>query len=179
MLYKFSNFDPQKHFIVAPEGLNRFYTNGFGGDVVSSWMTKRDRLEEINDFSKYLSQLFSKYSDILPDSCKKIILAFSQGGTTAFRWLHQKRIKADVLIPYSCWIPEDINLQLSKTNLNIIKCIYTYGLQDEYLNKDRISQVENIITSNDLKIEIEPYEGVHRIEKTQLEFLFQKYINSD
>ncbi|MFQ3349793.1 MAG: hypothetical protein ACI87X_000579, partial [Candidatus Arcticimaribacter sp.] len=58
MLYKFKEFDLETHFVVAPEGLSRFYLNGFGGDVVSSWMTKRDRLEEIHDFSVYCSTLF-------------------------------------------------------------------------------------------------------------------------
>ena len=51
MLYKFKEFDPETHFVIAPEGLSRFYVNGFGGEVVASWMTKRDRLEEIHDFS--------------------------------------------------------------------------------------------------------------------------------
>ena len=32
MIYKFSNFDSATHFIIAPEGLSRFYLNGFGGD---------------------------------------------------------------------------------------------------------------------------------------------------
>ena len=54
MLYKFKDFDPKEHFVVAPEGLNRFYEKDFGGPVVASWMTKRDRLHEIKDNGNYL-----------------------------------------------------------------------------------------------------------------------------
>ncbi|MEE9438340.1 MAG: hypothetical protein V3V14_05025, partial [Saprospiraceae bacterium] len=136
MLYKFKNFDPSTHFIVAPEALSRFYLEGYSGDVVATWMTSRDRLLEIEDYSNYLSQLYNEYLDQLPNDCKKIIFAFSQGGTTAFRWLHQKNIDVDFLIPYSCWIPEDIDLKLSKTKLDNVKMIYTYGIQDQFFDKN-------------------------------------------
>mgnify|MGYP006154491927 FL=1 len=70
MLYKFKDFDPETHFVIAPEGLSRFYVNGFGGEVVASWMTKRDRLEEIHDFSVFCSTLYDTYVQKLPESCK-------------------------------------------------------------------------------------------------------------
>lgn len=176
MIYKFSEFDPETHFVIAPEGLSRYYMKGFGGDVVSSWMTKRDRLHEIEDFSNYLSTLYNKYFDQLHPNAKKSILAFSQGGTTAYRWLHAEKIEADVLIAYSCWIPEDIDLGQSQTKLNALKSIYTYGIQDEYLTPDRIEAVNSVIGQNKLTIEIEAYEGDHRINRTQLHYLFKKHI---
>ena len=36
--------------IVAPEGLSRFYWNESKGIVGASWMTKKDRLDEIEDY---------------------------------------------------------------------------------------------------------------------------------
>ena len=41
MLYKFKDFDPKEHFVVAPEALMRFLRKDFGGPVVASWMTKK------------------------------------------------------------------------------------------------------------------------------------------
>lgn len=176
MIFKFRDFDPETHFVIAPEALSRYYMKGFGGDVVSSWMTKRDRLNEIKDFSHYLTSLYNKYADQLDPSVKKSILAFSQGGTTAYRWLHDKKISTDVLIAYSCWIPEDINLKTSATILNNLKTIYTYGIQDEYLTPDRIDAVKEVIKKNGLDVVIEAYEGDHRIDRRQLDQLFKKYI---
>ena len=43
--------------VVAPEGLSRFYLNGTGGRVGATWMTKEDRLAEIEDYVAYLNQL--------------------------------------------------------------------------------------------------------------------------
>jgi len=176
VLYKFSDFDPETHFIVAPEALSRFYLEGFGGDVVAMWMTKRDRLKEISDFSNYLSILFNKYASQVHPDCKKIVLGFSQGGTTLYRWLHHDSINIDCLIAYSCWIPEDIDLTASKTELNATKAIFTYGLQDQFLTSDRVEALKQVISKNQLKVIMEPHEGLHKIKKTQLKFLFEKHI---
>ena len=178
ILYKFRAFDPQTHFIISAEGLNRFYAKGMQGDVVASWMTSRDRLMEIEDFSEYLSQLLHKYSTQVPATCKKIILGFSQGGTTAFRWLHAKKEPVDHIIAYSCWVPEDIDLSQSKTDLSTIDLMYTYGLQDIYLSEERMNVLRSIVEKNNLIFPIHSYEGGHKIDRKQLKLLFETYIHS-
>lgn len=179
MLYKFNEFDPATHYVVAPEGMNRLYANGFGGDVVATWMTKRDRQKEINDFSTYLSALYKQEVHKLPDGCKKILLGFSQGGTSMYRWMHRETVEADFLIGYSCWIPEDIDLKESKTALNSIHSIYTYGQQDQFLSADRISALRNIIVKNELDISILPYDGVHKIDKGWLKEIWTSKIKKN
>lgn len=176
MLYKFRNFDPDEHFIVAPEGLSRFYSKGFGGDVVAAWMTSRDRLEEIKDFSNYLSKLFSIYTSQLSSECKKIVFGFSQGGTTAFRWLHHNLVDYDFVIGNSCWIPEDINLAEAKSNLTSNQIIYTYGSQDQYLTPERIESLKMVLNKNQLDIELLKYEGDHRVSKEQLKYIHENFI---
>ena len=178
MIYKFEGFNPEEHFIIAPEALNRFYSSGFGGDLVASWMTKRDRLEEIKDFSNYLTNLYNLYLEELPQNCNKIVLAFSQGGTTGFRWLHNSKIELDHLIAYSCWIPEDINLMESETDLDHINKIYTYGKQDQYLVEERISALEEVIKKNNLSLTMEPYNGDHRVSKEQLRQIFNNHLSN-
>ncbi len=176
MLYKFENFDPNEHFVIAPEGLSRFYLKGFGGEVVATWMTSRDRLHEISDFSNYLSELYNLYRLQLSPTTTKIVLGFSQGGTTAMRWLHHNQVDLDFLLSYSAWIPEDIELKESKTHLDSVSKIYTYGTEDEFLTEGRIEALNNVISKNDLSFHMEPYSGKHRIEKSQLEFIFENCI---
>ena len=44
VIKRFKTLDPDKHFVLAPEGLSRFYWGeGFGGKAVASWMTSEDR----------------------------------------------------------------------------------------------------------------------------------------
>jgi predicted esterase len=176
MLYKFKDFDPKEHFVVAPEGLNRFYEKDFGGPVVASWMTKRDRLHEIKDNGNYLSGLYQHFLAQLPQACKKTIMAFSQGGTIAFRWLHQKKVEVDNVIPYACWIPEDVDLTASKTDLNASQLLFTYGKEDQFLTKKYIAMVGDVINKSNVKMTFLPYTGDHRISKEQLKLIFEKYI---
>ena len=176
MLYKFKDFAPETHFVIAPEGLSRFYVNGFGGEVVASWMTKRDRLEEIHDFSVYCSTLYDTYVQKLPDSCKTIIMGFSQGGVTAMRWLHHLDVTVDFLIPYACWIPEDIDYSTAKTDWNKICKILTYGSEDQFLNEKKIIEIQEICKAGNLDFHNEIYTGNHRVDKKQLKKIFKQYI---
>lgn len=176
MLYKFKAFDPNEHFVVAPEALIRFYEKDFGGPVVASWMTKRDRLNEIEDFSEYLSGLYRSFVAQLPQDCIKSMLAFSQGGTTAFRWLHAREVEVDHLIPYACWIPEDILLSESKTDLAKINLLFTYGIEDQFLTEKRIAMINAVIAQNNLTVKSLPYKGDHRVSKEQLQNIFEHYI---
>lgn len=176
MLYKFKDFDPKTHFVVAPEAFHRFYEKDFGGPVVASWMTHRDRLEEIQDNANYLSGLFKTFEAKLPPSALKIIIAFSQGGTTAYRWLHHHKVEADVFIPYACWVPEDIDLTQSKTELNAVKTVFTYGLQDQFLTEKRIKSIQEIFKKNKLNPIIHSYPGLHRIDRNELEKVYLEHI---
>lgn len=176
MIYKFRDFDPETHLVVAPEGLNRFYASGFGGDVLSSWMTSRDRLYEISDFAEYLSQLYKTYINQISAKALKTVLGFSQGATTAFRWLHARSEQVDNLIAYAGWIPEDINLESGATNPDNINLLYTYGINDPYLTPERIIAMEEVISKNNLKIPIIEYDGDHRIDRNHLQKLFNLII---
>ena len=35
---------------MAPEGLSRFYLEGFSGKVGATWMTREDRLNDIDNY---------------------------------------------------------------------------------------------------------------------------------
>ncbi len=178
ILYKFKNFNPKEHFIVAPEGLSRFYLKGFSGDVVATWMTKEDRLIEIDDFTDYLDTLYLQYLEQIPKSAKKIIFGFSQGGTTAFRWMDKRKVSVDAILAYSSWIPEDINFTRSKTDFASKEMIYSLGLQDEFLNEDRLNFQKNLVKKYNFPIIYHFYDGIHKIDRNQLESIFNSYLKS-
>lgn len=179
ILYKFSDFDPEEHFVVAPEAFNRLYAKDFGGDVVATWMTKRDRLNEIKDIVNYLSSIYDLFSSELPAECRKILFGFSQGGTMAFRWLNEVETNFNTFLAYSCWIPEEIDLTQAKTKWTDLELIYTYGKQDEYLTAKAIEKLKAVVDKNQLPIINESYEGDHRIDRENLQRLFNKYVLMD
>ena len=44
IINKFDGLDSSIHHVVSIEGLSKFYWKGVTGEVVSSWMTKKNRL---------------------------------------------------------------------------------------------------------------------------------------
>lgn len=72
--------------VIAPEGTHRFYLQGFSGRVGASWMTKEDRITDISDYVRYLDLLRKEQMES-EDPLPQVLLGFSQGVATAFRWL--------------------------------------------------------------------------------------------
>ncbi len=84
----FNFLDENNFIVIVPEALNRFYLNGFSGNVGASWMTKIQREDEINDQVTYLNNIIQLYkNETWFKSSKKIVFGFSQGTAAAVRWL--------------------------------------------------------------------------------------------
>ena len=129
IIKKFDDFINNGHAVTSVEALNRFYWEGVSGEVVTTWMTKRYRLDEIRDNNAFLSTIYDKNKG--PQ--KNILFGFSQGGTTIWRWIHEKRPEFDVFINYAGWMPEDIDLSQLQDYLSNKTLIFTYGTDDKYL----------------------------------------------
>ncbi|MEP5069833.1 MAG: esterase, partial [Crocinitomicaceae bacterium] len=87
---KFKDLDPAKNFIVAPQGLSKYYLDGVYGRVGASWMTKEDRLTEIQNQYAYIDALLKKIGDL---SDKQLIyFGFSQGTATMGRYAAHAKI---------------------------------------------------------------------------------------
>ncbi|MBK6951958.1 MAG: hypothetical protein IPH24_07885 [Crocinitomicaceae bacterium] len=59
-IQKFEFLDPENYYVIAPEGLHRFYLNGTSGRVGASWMTKENREDDITNYLLYLNALLEK-----------------------------------------------------------------------------------------------------------------------
>jgi predicted esterase len=103
---KFEDLRNDNVFILAPEGMHRFYLEGTSGRVGASWMTKEDRLNDITDNIEWLSALIESYSK--RQFKKVILLGFSQGGATAARLYSEFNGKIDHLIMWASVFPPDL-----------------------------------------------------------------------
>lgn len=177
MLHKFDEFDSNEHFIVAPEALNRSYRQMFKGEPLASWMTSRDRLYEIEDYSNYLEEVVHDLKTKMPFGSKLIVLGFSQGGMTMFRWLHAKDPYIDFYIAYACWIPDDIDLRHNNCLQNT-PGVYTYGTEDRFLTRDRVEILKQRNKDQQLDLAILSYHGEHKVDRAQLKTIFERYIKA-
>lgn len=168
----------EETYIVAPEGLSTFYWGGFDGPTVSSWMTRRHRLDEIEDYARYLSQLLAQcYRELsgTPDPHANapkpatILFGFSQGCATIMRWVMKAfPEEADQLVFWAGGIPEDLDYLPQLDYFKQRKLTFAIGNEDQFLTPERIEWHRNMLKEKQLPIEEVLFEGKHEIPKEAL-----------
>ena len=159
----FEVLDNGTRFIVAPEGLNKFYARGFGGKPAATWMTSEDRETEIIDCINYLNTLYQ--SLIIPVHVKVTVFGFSQGVATASRFIHHTQQKIDAFIIYAGEIASELINPIS-TPISKLPIIYITGKTDPFITPEKQKSVYNLMNQLDAKI-IE-FSGGHEIKKEVL-----------
>jgi predicted esterase len=119
--------------VVAPEALSRFYSDGLAGRVGASWMTKEDRLTEIDDYVGYLDELHLQISKDLRPDVEIVLLGFSQGTSTAWRWMKKGNVKVDHLVNWAGSVPSEMNEEWIK-KLETIRFYSVLGDKDPYIS---------------------------------------------
>jgi predicted esterase len=161
---------PEEYFIVAPEGMHRFYLKGSSGRVGASWMTKEARESDIKDTINWLDELNQLiYSKYIFD--KKIILGFSQGGATAARWQLNGRVSANHLILWASVFPPDLQLEKEVKETQSSRNYFLIGKKDEYFSE--IEQQKMLEFYSSINYESIQYDGNHDINENVLLDLMQ------
>jgi dienelactone hydrolase len=139
---KFSGLDEAEHLVIAPEGLHRFYLNGTAGRVGASWMTKEERLDDIEDNLNYLDAVYSTY--IANANYEQVVLVgFSQGASTAARWLELRRPeRITTFIQWAGVFPPDLQPLHSEPMKNI-RHVVVLGNQDPYFSAEKHELLPN------------------------------------
>lgn len=97
----FESIATPERLIVAPEALSRFYVEVSGKThadthVGASWMTREDRLSDIEDYVEYLDALYAHMLASLDGASPTFTaLGFSQGVATVARWLERTSVHVD------------------------------------------------------------------------------------
>jgi predicted esterase len=173
-LDNFRLLENEKTLVVAPEGLNHFYRKGFDGPIGATWMTRHERLSEIQDYAGYLQDLYNLYIPQLPADVRIILLGFSQGTATVCRWMLEKHPHFHDLLLWAGLPPEDLDYAAHKTYLADKKLYLLYGTSDPFLTPDRMNMVQEIEDKNGIDFGERPFEGGHEILPDTLRELLEK-----
>lgn len=163
-IQRFEFLDPASHFVIVPEGLNRFYFEGVNGKPVASWMTKEDRLDEIADYVLYLEALRSKIGWERNQNVKIIYFGFSQGVNTLLRWLQNITPRADYLLLWAGGIPDDILFEHRHDYFRLVVCHYFLGDADPYIKHGMFEEKKDLIDTTGLNVNLIHYKGDHRVD---------------
>ena len=154
--------------IIAPEGLSKFYLNGVGvdGRMGASWLTKDNRETEIDDYIKYLDQLYKAIIEENETSNLKInVVGFSQGGATASRWIANQKSKCDNFILWASSFAEEIDLETLSKNKKVFVLV---GDADKFIKEEQVNSYEKLLASSNIECQLIRFEGKHDIPKEVL-----------
>jgi predicted esterase len=168
-LRSFDSLKNDRIIVIAPEALHRFYSKGFFGNVGASWMTKEDRLNEINDYINFLDNIYSKEVEVhSPSHCLKTAFGFSQGTATVCRWFLGGRSQIDELILWGGSIPNDIDLKLHQDKFNSISLKILIGNKDPFITAENVESERKKLIEHGIKHELIVFEGGHKINSNLL-----------
>src|SRR5256714_10666900 len=145
-LEKLRVLDDGRRYLVAPEGLSRFYLSESPTErrVGATWMTREDRLAEIDDYVRYLDAV---YADVLRSLDRAAVtvhaLGFSQGTSTVSRWAAMGNAKIDRLTLWGGEFPPDLDLTVDAlaSRLRGMQLALVYGRSDEYITPKVIQTI--------------------------------------
>ncbi|WP_019947297.1 alpha/beta hydrolase [Hymenobacter aerophilus] len=159
--------DPQL-VVVAPEGLSRFYLNGTGGRVGATWMTKEDRLAEIDDYVAYLNQLAAR---ILPQAAPEAaitVLGFSQGAATVSRWLARANFRPARLILWAGAFPPDMDFTVASRLLEQLPVTLVCGTDDEFIKEEDLRKQQEFLRRLGVAPKLVRFSGTHTLDRETL-----------
>ena len=162
-LERFRPIDAEQRCIVAPEGLSRFYLTESPTErrVGATWMTREDRLQEIDDYVRYLDGVYAK---TVTGGARVTALGFSQGTATVCRWAALGSSRVDHLIVWGGEVPPDLDL----TRLRVPRLTLVYGTRDEYFTPKIIAATESRLREHKISYESISFEGGHEIDAATL-----------
>lgn len=158
---KFHVLNPEENFVIVPEGLHRFYLNGHSGRVGASWMTKEDRLTDIENYIHYLDNIYN--ATIKNTKAKIILLGFSQGAATASRWAAMGNSKIDKLILWAGVFPPDLPFEICLSKINNLEPLLVMGNNDEFISEDELNEKTRWLNEQKINYQILKFKGKHDI----------------
>lgn len=173
-LRKFKSLEAHDIFVVAPEGLSHFYiedvtkrSQGGSQRVGATWMTRENRLMDIENYLTYLNTIYQQEIGNRKD-LDITVLGFSQGAATASRWVLENNMHFSRLLLWAGMFPEDMDFAKGHEVLLNKKVQLVYGKQDLFLNDERLVHMEKLTQKLNIPAEVITFDGGHEIDEATL-----------
>lgn len=167
----FASLENGETLIVAPEALNKFYWNGFGGPPVASWMTRHQRLDEIEDYVNYLEKLHNQILHNLSADAKIILFGFSQGVATLSRFVAYRQPHFHELVLWAGRIPDDLEAAAFGNVMADRPVHVVIGDADPFVTPEGAAEQKKIIEDAKLNVQLLTFAGKHVIPTQVLQEL--------
>ena len=170
----FAVLDDGTRLVVAPEGLNRFYLEpttwrGAGAARVgATWMTREERLIEIDDYVRYLDALYDEVFRTVQRAATRVtVLGFSQGVATAARWLCRGRASAERFILWAGPFPPELD-HAAAAPLRATSVARVLGDTDEMASPDIVAAEDARLRLAGIAAGLVRFAGGHQLDRDTL-----------
>jgi len=170
-LRRFEPIAAPGRLIVAPEALSRFYASAEPGRhgpasvVGASWMTREDRLVEIQDYVGYLNRLAEV---VVPAGGRITVLGFSQGTATAARWVTLGAARVARLVLWAGYVPHDWDLERAADAFSEAELVLVRGDADPGLTEELSAAERQALEAGRIPHRLLTYAGGHEIDPAAL-----------
>lgn len=166
----------QRHFrsmvtpvraFVFPQGAHKFYLQGTEGRVGASWMTKEDRLTDIENQCLYLNEVCRWVLSEAPNA-RVHMVGFSQGVATGMRFLGHTTVPFQSLLAWAGSWPPDLE-EKSQEALRTMNMSAWFGTNDPYVDEEKKQERCALYAEEfNLHPEVNTYEGAHSFDSNIL-----------
>ena len=160
---KFNVLNAEENFIIAPQGMSKFYLEGFSGRVGATWMTKEDRDTEIDNQQQYINAVLTQ--ELQDIEGKEIILfGFSLGVATMGRFAAYNHFRFDKLVLWAGTFPHELEKTDIRHWTHPYSISYYTGNEDPFLKEGMIERQHNRLrelTGKD--ISVHSFHGKHEV----------------
>jgi len=170
-LQRFTPLDDGRTLVVAPEGLSRFYVDAITEHrkVGASWMTREDRLNEIEDCVAYLDAVHDAVVRASGAADAKLtVLGFSQGAATAARWAAAGHARVDRLILWAGVLPPELAAADGLSRLRAMRLVLVLGERDPLAQPEALAPQRAALERAGVPHEILSFDGGHEIDDATL-----------
>jgi len=167
----FADLASDDSMVVAPEGMNRFYT--VSADVApardrpvgATWMTREDRESEVADYVEYLDSVFDDVAAGTPPG-RVDVIGFSQGAATAARWVAHGRIPATRLFLWGGLVPPDADLARGPHAFRGVPVTFVLGSRDHYVSEAALNDDVARLARAGITASVLRFDGGHAVSRS-------------
>jgi predicted esterase len=176
----FRAVDDGTRLIVAPEALSRFYEGDAkarlhkDASVGASWMTRDERLSEIEDYLAYFDTVHRSMLARLGAGGRDLkitVLGFSQGAAAAARWVASGRVKAARLVVWGSSLPPELDLGDANSALRRAETIVVIGTTDVFATPKVVEMELSRLRAANFPFRLVSFDGGHRLDDDTLRSL--------
>ena len=172
-LESFGGIAAPDRLVAAPEGLSRFYIgepgrrHGKETPVGASWMTRADRLAEIEDYVAYLEALTTELLGRVAPGARLRVLGFSQGVSTACRWIARTGRSPAQLILWAGEMAFDLADGTRRPPVGV-PVHFVGGTRDRIIPLEVMERQRERLLHEGCEATLHRFDGAHRMDRAVL-----------